>query len=339
MYAFVKSFSTYRTIKQAPVLSSGLVVDSLSDDTSTVTVKGTDIGRSNTGDWLILDGRVYQIAGVKPQEDRTLLTLVLPLDAFTRPLELASFPAEKTIGGFIKSAMESAWVREPDVTYAMPYLEVSNSDNTTFVAPEADRDGLFVLADYCRLMRKSYRVSVQFRDAGSGLSCTIRKIPKAEKQVSFSDGRSQLESVNYSKSGIAKLTVIKETDTGNKDDQGNAIVTLSRSIWYLSETGEISQSIPARRASGDWSTIRVSGNADVEAKVLETFAKNKANHKLEFWSALDLDVQDDCTFFVYGELLQSNISYKLKSSADKRFYYKSGELATTATEKLKGATK
>ena len=77
----------------------------------------------------------------------------------------------------------------------------------------------------------------------------------------------------------------------------------------------------------------------METKVIETFAENKANHKLEFWSVLDLAVQDDCTFFVYGELLHSYISYKRKSSNDKRFYYKSGELATTATEKLRGVKK
>ena len=78
---------------------------------------------------------------------------------------------------------------------------------------------------------------------------------------------------------------------------------------------------------------------NVQAKVVEAFAKNKANHKLEFWSTLDLSVQTDCTFLVYGQLLRSYISYKRKSSTDRRFYYKSGELATTATEKLKGVMK
>ena len=107
----------------------------------------------------------------------------------------------------------------------------------------------------------------------------------------------------------------------------------------LDETGEISQLIPQNRASGEWGVVHIQGDADVRTKVVEAFAKNKANHKLEFWSTRDLAVQDDCTFMVYGELLQSYISYKRKSSEDKRFYYKSGELATTATEKLRGAVK
>ena len=128
-------------------------------------------------------------------------------------------------------------------------------------------------------------------------------------------------------------------DTGEKDENGESILERQRSTWYLSEDGEASQTIPARRAAGEWKTIAVKKPEEIEKKVLETFAKNKANHKLEFWSTRDLAVHDDCTFLVYGEQLQSYISYKRKSSEDKRFYYKSGELATTATEKLRGVVK
>ena len=59
MEAYVKSFATYRTIKQATAISSALVLDSMDAENSTVTVKGTSIGRENTGDWLIIDGGMY----------------------------------------------------------------------------------------------------------------------------------------------------------------------------------------------------------------------------------------------------------------------------------------
>ena len=81
--------------------------------------------------------------------------------------------------------------------------------------------------------------------------------------------------------------------------------------------------------------ISVAGEADIQAKVIETFARNKFTHKLEFWSTIDLAVLEYCEFCVHGELLRSHISYKSKSSTDRRSYYKSGELATTATEKLR----
>lgn len=339
MEAFIKSFATYRTIKKATVITSALTLDSLEADTTTVTVVGTDIGRSNTGDWLIIDGTVYRISNVKPQADRTLLTLVFPLDAFGRPLELEEQSQGRTVGGFVRDIMQEHWIECQDPAYAMPYLVVSNLDTTPYVAPEVDNSGCFALPDYCRLMRKAYRITVKFVDTGSTLLCVISKAPTASRKISFEDGRSQLQSVDYSSSGTAKLTVLCDVDTGKKDENGEAILERQRSTWYLSEDGEASQTIPARRANGEWKTISVKNPEEIEKKVIETFAKNKANHKLEFWSTRDLSVHDDCTFMVYGELLQSYISYKRKSSEDKRFYYKSGELATTATEKLRGVAK
>lgn len=339
MDAFVKSFATYRTIKKAYVLSSSLTLDSLDRETSTVTVKGMDIGRSNTGDWLIIDGNVYQITVVKPQNDRTLLTLGSPLDAFSRPIELEMQQDGQSIGGFIADQLQVHWVECLDTAYAVPYLNVSNSDTTKYVPPELDTKGCFELPDYCRLMRKSYRTAVRFADAGDGLICTIAKRPEVARQVSFADGHSQIQSVDYSAAGVAKITAFQDIKTGETDSTGNAITERQRTTWYLSEDGSVSQVVPARRAQGSWTTISVGSDDDVAAKVTETFAKNKSNHKLEFWSDIDLSVHDNCTFFVYGDLLQSYISYKRKSSTDKRFYYKSGELATTATEKLRGVKK
>lgn len=339
MEAFVKSFAAYRTVRKATVISSALTVDSLDQEASTVTVVGTGIGRSNTGDWLIIDGGIYQISAVKPQKDRTILTLMSPLDAFSRPLEYSQQAAAQTVGGFVGSALRSNWAECGDPVYAMSYLVVSDSDTTSFMPPELDDSGCFTLPEYCRLMRKSYRITVRFTDAGDRLKCTVSKAPEAAHQVSFEDGRSQLQSVDYSASGTAKLTVLRDVDTGDKDENGESIMVRERSEWYLAEDGTVSQEVPARRAAGVWATLTVSGEDNVETKVIETFAENKANHKLEFWSVLDLAVQDDCTFFVYGELLHSYISYKRKSSNDKRFYYKSGELATTATEKLRGVKK
>lgn len=339
MEAFVKSFATYRTIKKATVITSALTLDSLEKDTTTVTVVGTEIGRSNTGDWLLIDGLIFRISNVKPQKDRTLLTLLSPLDAFSRPVELLEQPEGQSIGGFIRDVLQSEWIACADPVYAMQYLTVTNLDQTAFVEPEADNNGCFALADYCRLMRKSYRITVKFVDIGNSLQCVISKAPVAYRQVDFSDGRSQLQSVDYSSSGTAKLTVLCDVDTGEKDENGEAILERQRSVWYLSADGTASQTVPARRASGEWKSISVKKPEEIEKKVIETFAKNKANHKLEFWSTRDLAVHDECTFMVYGELLQSYISYKRKSSEDDRYYYKSGELATTATEKLRGVVK
>lgn len=339
MEVFVKSFSTYRTLKKATTISYALVLDSLNDETSSVVVSGLAINRSDVGNWLIIDGLVFNISDVKPQSGRTTITLAAPLTAFSRPLELESEHNEQTVGGFVASQLVAHWAACDDPVFAAPYLVVSSSDTAAYVTPELDSGGCFKLPEYCRLMRKSYRTIVRFADGGDVLRCLISTHQPASRQISFDDGRSRIQSVAYSASGLSKITAIHDVDTGEKDASGGAIYDRQRSTWYLSESGEVSQDVPDRRAAGGWGAVYVKGSDDVRTKVIEEFAKNKTDHKLEFWSTLDLDVQTDCTFMVYGERLSSHISYKRKSSDNKRFYYKSGELATTATEKLKGALK
>lgn len=336
MDAFVKSFGTYRTIKKAAVLSSSPVLDSLEPENGSVTVLGTDIGRSDAGNWMILDGLVYQIQAVAPQSGQTTITLVSPLDAFARSLEFENGTGFTTVGDFVAQVLTQQWVNGQDPVYAMPYLQVSNLDTTPYTPPEVDGAGLWNLPDYVRLMRKCYQTTVLFADGGDVLQCTIRRKPSVSRQIAFDDGRSQLQSVDYAASGLAKLTVLQDIDTGNKDENGSAIKERQRSTWYLSDTGEVSQDEPARRASGSWGILSVQGDVDIQSKVVEEFSKSRADHKLVFWSSLDLEIQDICTFVISGELLTSYIAHKSKISTDSRYYYKSGELATTITEKLKG---
>ena len=337
MEAFVKRFSDFRTVKKAAVLSHSLVVDALDYEKSTVVLSGTDVNRSDLGSWLILDGMVFYVADAKPDSGQVTLTLVSPLDAFQRPVEFFTQPNHQTVGGFIADQLTEHWKDCDDSAYAMPYLEVSDSDTTPFAQPELDSSGCYELHEYCRLMRKSYRTAVHFENGGSSLICKISSAPAARKNIPFNDGKSQLQKVTYSTAGLAKVTAIQDIDTGERTEDGDAVYIRERTTWYLSESGEISQLIPVDRATGQWGSVYVRSDEDVKAKVTEAFAKNKKSHKLEFYSTLDLDVQSECVFQVYGEILRSYISYKQKTTSDKRFYYKSGELATTASEILKGA--
>ena len=336
MEAYVKSFATYRTIKKAAVLSSNLTLDSLDSETSTVTVVGTTINRADAGSWLVVGGDVYLISVVKPQSDRTLLTLLPPLDIFDRKIEYDAPQGDTSVGGFFKAVVEANWVEAPDPAYRLPYLVVVNSDSTVFAAPGLDNSGFFQLNAYMRLMRKTNRVVVTFSDAGDTLTCAVTTRPIVARNIVFDDGHSSISNVDYSAAGTAKITAIQDIDTGQKDDAGDPVMQRVRTTWYLAVDGTVYPTIPARRAIGKWDVLIVSGKADVETKVREAFAKNKSNHKIEFYSDKDLDVQTDCTFMVYGELLQSYISYKSKNSTDSRFFYRSGELATTAAEKLRG---
>lgn len=335
MYAYVKSASTYRTTKKLTALSWSLIPDSLEDESSSVTVKGGECNSEDTGNWLIIDGLVFLISKVTPQETSATLALSSPLNAFKRPLELSQQPERDTIGAFVASVMQRNWIQCEDPVYAIWYLTVSSTDRNGYVPPALDSSGCFSLADYCRLMRKSYCTRVAFRDGGSSLQCVIDTFTPAFRQVSFQDGRSQLIQAEFSSSGYGKITALVDLKTGEKDSDGKDILIRERHDWYLSETGEVSQTVPDRRAPGTWGTVAAKSLEEMEQKVVETFAKNAYSHKVEFYSNLELNVQDSCRLWVRGREVASMISSKRRQSGASRFYYKAGLLATTATEKLR----
>lgn len=339
MEAYIKRFSNFRTLdKVLQVLSYDIVTDSLENEPSTIVIAGEPLSHANNGDWLIFDGSIYRIDEISPKKHQTTVKLSLPIEAFSRLLELGEQAVEQTVGAFVETALVSNWVNCPDPAYAIPYLVVSNSDTTPYAPPELDNMGCFRLSEYCRLMRKSSNVTLEFSFSGSHLMCQVSgKEASSAQQVSFDDGRNQLKSAAFSAGGLAKLTVLCDVDTGKKDENGDKITIRNRSEWYLSGSGEVAQDVPAARASGEWGTILIREDDDPLVKVTEAFAKKQKSHKLEFWSTMDLPVNGPCEFFVSGMSLVSRISYKRKSSSDGRFFYKSGELATTATEKLRGA--
>ena len=160
MQVYLKTFAAWRTARQATAIASNLVMDSLDAENSSVTVDGTEIGNGNTGDWIIVDGMVYQLSAVKPQTDRTVLTLSNLIDSFSRPLELPeTIPDGQTVGGFIKAAITENWILSGDPVFAVPYLTVVSDDTTPLELPELDNSGLYVLGDYIRLMRRLLRLS------------------------------------------------------------------------------------------------------------------------------------------------------------------------------------
>lgn len=337
MEAYIKQFSDFRTInKVLPVLSYEIVTDSLENEPSTVTVAGEPLSHTNNGDWLIFDGDVYLINEISPKQHQTVIKLSAPIEAFRRLLELSEQNSAATVGAFIEASLVENWANCSDPAYAIPYLVVSNLDTTPYIEPELDNMGCFSLSEYCRSVRRTGNVTLCFSFSEQNLTCQISTKAPASKRVSFGDGRSQLKAAAFSAGGLAKLTVLCDVDTGEKDENGDKITIRNRSEWYLSESGEVTQDVPAIRATGEWGTILIREADDPLVKVTEAFAKKQKSHKLEFWSTMDLLVNGQCEFFVSGMSLTSKISYKRKSSSDSRFFYKSGELATTATEKLRG---
>lgn len=336
MDVYLKSFATFRTLARYTALSWALVTDALDYETSTVTVSGTDLSVDHAGNWAVVDSRLYGILTVKPQTDRTLVTLVSPLDLLSRRLYLPeTVPTGQTVGGFLADAITSNYIAATDPVYAVPYLVVSSLDTTVYVPPEVDNTGCYALADYARLMRKTYGVTPRWTFDREHIYLAMTLPAKRQHKILFDGGIAQLMQADFSNSGTAKITAVLYEDTGEVDEAGEKIQRRVATDWYLGEDGLVYDQPPARRASGAWSVLSVNTRTPIADQVAAAFAKNKSNHKIEFWSARTYAVGDDATFRVYGQLLQSAISYARMTSEDSRTYYKSGELAVTAAEKLK----
>lgn len=320
MKAYIKNFAAMRTQRSMDVIASAMCLESSTQEASTVTVTDTGVTRDNAGGWLILNGGVWLIDQITPQEGRTLLQCLSPLDAFSRPLVYSEPAAGTSIGGWIAQLLAEHWRDQVDGVYAMPYLDIENVDTTAFVAPTVDEAGLFSLTAYMRQVWQLYGVKTSFSLDGNSLRVRIARISRADRNVVFTDGQSQLESAAYSRSGVAKITAI----------QGGVATD-----WYLSDNGVASTTIPDRRAQGTWEVLTLSDRDIPEEKVLAAFAKNAESHKIEFWSTRQYSAFDNLTIRLNGEVLRSYVSYVGTRSNDDRYFYKSGELAVTAAEKLR----
>ena len=107
--------------------------------------------------------------------------------------------------------------------------------------------------------------------------------------------------------------------------------------FYLSADGDVTREEPVFRAEGKWEVLALEETEDLEEKVQDIFSQNSNSHKIEWRSTKPYELYDTVVLRLDGGLMASYVSYIGVSSADHRYYYKSGELATTLTERLKGA--
>jgi len=318
MIAFVKSRKNFKTVAAAEAVSWEVPLASIEDDVGTITLCGTSVSRGNEGDFLIMDGHIWLIDQVSPEEQQTVVSVVDVRSVFDRLLPFAE--STLSIGAYLAQELENHYKAVADDAYAMPYLQISNTDVTEFLGPTVT-DGLYSLKAYMRKVNRLRDVQVQFSVSGDSLLIAIFRRDRPTHNIVFDDGRSQLVSRSYSRSSIAKVTAYQF---------GVAV------DYYLDENNNITTQIPIRRAEGQWQVVALEDEADMTERVSDIFSQNSNSHRIEWRSSRAFDLYDNTRIRLDGGLMTSYISYIGISSADNRFHYKSGELATTLTERLKG---
>ena len=203
----------------------------------------------------------------------------------------------------------------------MPYLLIVNTDVTDYLPPTVE-DGLYNLKTYMRKVNRLRDVQVSFSVEQDFLLVRIARRTRPTHNIVFDDGTCQLISRSYNRSSIAKVTAYRG---GVGTD------------YYLSKSSSVTKTEPTDRAEGAWEVLALMEGEDMDGRVQDVFSQNANSHKIEWKSNRKFDLYDTTHIRLDGGLMSSYISYIGISSGDNRFHYKSGELATTLTERLKGA--
>lgn len=319
MVAFIKRRKDFRTVTSAEVVSYDVPLASISDDVGTIVLYDTTVTRGSEGDFLIMDGHIWLVEQVTPDEMQTTVTVTDVACVFDR---LLPFGEEgESIGAFLEQQLIDHYRDVSDSSYQMPYLQITNLDNTTYLGPTVT-DGLFNLRTYIRKVNRLRDVQVLFSVSQNKLNILIQPRQRPSHNVLFEDGTSQLISRSYNRSSIAKVTAY-QLGVGH--------------TYYLSADGDVTQEEPVFRAEGKWEVLALEETEDLEEKVQDIFSQNSNSHKIEWRSTKVYELYDTVVLRLDGGLMSSYVSYIGYSSGDNRYYYKSGELATTLTERLKGA--
>lgn len=320
MIAIIKSIKDWKTIAHAEVLSYDAPIISNDNAVGTINFAPDADVLGYEGNWICIGRKVWLIKSVKPSETGIDVTVQDAYNAFYRSHRIGSAPTTST-GAFLEAIFRLNYKNQPDTEYAMPYLNITNTDDSDFIQPDLKSDTVFVMSDYLRLCAKmGVIVRIAAAAVGSGLDVVIESQSPIEKVLVFGDGHSELIAQSYNATITSKVTAI----------QNNV-----QSYYYLQEDGTVSQTEPDPRIDGLWETIVLSENQVALDEVNKVFAKNTATLKIEFYSDKVFQHGEVIRFRGNGKTQKAAISYVAVKSDDYRYHYKAGDMAVTLTDKLK----
>lgn len=331
MRAYIKRRGDFKTVMMGSAESWKIPIASAEGDTGQI-VLGEYASAEHTGNWLYIMGRIYLISQATPSNNQFTATIADPATAFDRKAVWPEAPAG-TYGAFIKAALETDYLNCADAAYAVPYLQISNTDTTPLATPELDDTKLYKLSDIISSARRA-GVRIDFSIDGEKLAIGISTAAGATHNVFFSDGRAQLETETYSADNVAKVTVMQEQEKAEDADK-DAPAEYTAYTYYLAADGSVSASVPSARAEGRWEYITCKADETPEDKAKELFAKNVDSYKIEFYSTRRYQLYDTVRLRLHGDVFTTQITGITYNSGDDRYLYRCGELATTIQQKVK----
>ena len=325
MLCYIKDMKTFETISKFDTTEYSMAYG----ENGEVTIyqkNAIELTTKYVGMWMIINKTLFYISEATPDNNSITLTIKPPIYAFYRQVE---YDDSTTFGELIKNILDNNYgINCDDTEYKMPYLVVTNTDNTACIIQTDDYGYIIPYEVFDDAMY--YGVKIDFVYSNTELQVNISTANYETGVLVFNDGSTILESESYSANYIAKATIIHDLGTDSETEEETYEVI----DYYLSSDGQISTSPPLNRAKGIWNYYYASQDDDPASMAIDIFSRNNDNHKIEFHSSKYFALYQRIKMRLRNEIFNTIITARILSSNDNRYYYKCGNLATTLTEKI-----
>lgn len=322
MIVYIRDRNTFRQKHHATALDYDLTVESIYDEVSNFTIKGTE-SSAQAGDFLIA-GDFYGIVKEVEVDRETLHITCNALDKlFSRDIPDAPGAMTGSVEQYIKSAIDKYYVNQPDAVYVTPYLTVIAQTSTAGTALPDVEDGAWSIKSYLSKVRRLYNIHVSYAVADGRLVMRIFYRDRQTRKVFLNLSDFEVLEETFAHDAIGKITTIA-ADTSEKRD------------WYLLADGRITNTYTAEnRVDGKWEILKVQEAAKAAEEVGNKFKENSDSHLIEFACGKKYDFYDNLVIRTkQGRVLTSYISAIRRSRERGKTTYKSGELRVMFDEKL-----
>ena len=321
MTVFIRDLKTWSAVGEFNATNWSIPAESSENKNGSIVLAGKI---DCSGQWAIIDGRVFYVEKSSEDNGLTTLTVIKPFYAFRRSL-VFSGSSSVELGNFIAGRITEEFVSQADAEYRMAYITVTES-----VTVNADlglrNNEVYSFTDVFEIAEQN---GVGFDFTANYDTLAIRIYQRTYSQYSLfpGDGHTFLISSNITKELVAKATVRKITVVDN------TITVVSSTNYYWHKDGTISTTPPAPAVRGSWVTVSVDrDDVTLAAAAAEAMRGNVAAYKFVFRAEENMALGDYIAIRINGEVYNGVITL-VNLSSDGRTY-EAGSLPVTLTEKI-----
>lgn len=351
MICYIKDRKTFVTKGTYPVSEYDIVLKSIFDDQSKITITG--IANAVEGDWVYCDNGylgVIQTANPDAKVKRTTLTCREALAIFDRDsiydiiTSISDNEQEGPLVGVLDSDFKNGG-SPADPYLALGYLYFQSLTHTYYhdaMIPDFYDAGRyknnlgfsFNVKAYLDKMRQTRGIFTDLDvvkiNGTDRLMVRISKKDSATRMIDFSDKSYTVLSENYTNEAVGKVTVKQCYEYHDEEYNIDVMYEGDPIDHYLKADGTITTVKPADgdRVSGVWRKVIIGKPDDAYSEAEKIFTKNKYSHMIEFSTDKALNFYDNLKIRINGRILTSYISSVRMTSESNKYIYKSGELRT-----------